>query len=905
MIPMTLQLKNFLSYGNELQTIDFNSHNLICFSGKNGHGKSALLDAITWAIWGYARKTVGSAKADQGLLRLGQNHMLVCLDFSCNAMHYRVRRELTIRHNKPFAALDFGIIQHDGNFASLTDKTIRATQAKIEKTINLDFESFCNSAFLRQGQSNEFCKKSPKDRKDILTRILGLQKYETIRRLALEKSKKALLDKQQVMLLKENITAEITYEDTLQKQSLELAYNIESLQKEITIAEQIYKEKKNYINTLGEQKNVYNIDKFALEQLKKQKLLLQNKLSTIRTEWRNAQKKIYHCVNLHTMQNQLEAATQECIYYQEKLKKGLSLKELFLQKKNELYTLESEWHATWQQKIEKQQQELNQLYLEQKSDESDIKHYENKLKEMSSETTALNNSISHIQKCIEETQKLKNTITTQVLQLQKRKDAYQRYKTEGSLRTAQLEELKQKKLLAHKTHNASCPLCEQTVTASRRRFLDNKFMLEETQIKRIIMRLSRVVIKLKPLIINQHNELEPLQKKIAEESLLQQQHKELSIKLQFLAQEIENIEHKKRVLQQKIDSYKNIIIEKETNITVLTQAEKKELQQTESFKNITQSMHCFEQQAAALQYNAQEHTTLEQKKQRLEQQMLLYKKAEEQIPLQIERKKQIFALCAELKALKEQEIILLKKVENIQKIETEATKAIAEQAHVTQTIKQLQTDKEKFLQEHGSVTMQLKKIVHYKQKKNELDTIIKEKTKLYQEFNTIAHAMGKDGIQALLIEEVIPEIEYEANDLLSRLTQNQSQIIIESLKDLKSGGTKETLDIFISDSLGIRPYELFSGGEAFRIDFALRIAISKLVARRAGTSLQTLIIDEGFGSQDEESLGLIMEALYKIQEDFEKIIVVSHLPFIKDHFPVHFAIEKGSMGSQISVLQQG
>ncbi len=114
--------------------------------------------------------------------------------------------------------------------------------------------------------------------------------------------------------------------------------------------------------------------------------------------------------------------------------------------------------------------------------------------------------------------------------------------------------------------------------------------------------------------------------------------------------------------------------------------------------------------------------------------------------------------------------------------------------------------------------------------------------------------MGKDGIQALLIEQAIPEIEAEANHLLAKLTDNQAHIMIESLKDLKSGGTKETLDIKISDTVGIRPYEFFSGGEAFRIDFALRIAISKLLAKRAGTSLQILMIDEGFGSQDEEGL---------------------------------------------------
>ena len=186
MIPIKIQIKNFLSYGAELQTIDFGNYHLICLSGKNGHGKSALLDAMTWAIWGQARKAGATSKADSGLIRLGQKQMLVIFDFVFNFQHYRIRREIMISQAKTTAVLEFGMIQDDG-VITLTDKTIKATQDAIVRLIGLDFDSFINSAFLRQGGSNEFSKKSSKERKEILAAILGLNHYDKLKDLAAEK----------------------------------------------------------------------------------------------------------------------------------------------------------------------------------------------------------------------------------------------------------------------------------------------------------------------------------------------------------------------------------------------------------------------------------------------------------------------------------------------------------------------------------------------------------------------------------------------------------------------------------------------------------------------------------------------------------------------------------------------
>ena len=111
----------------------------------------------------------------------------------------------------------------------------------------------------------------------------------------------------------------------------------------------------------------------------------------------------------------------------------------------------------------------------------------------------------------------------------------------------------------------------------------------------------------------------------------------------------------------------------------------------------------------------------------------------------------------------------------------------------------------------------------------------------------------------------------------------------------------ETLDIVISDELGARNYEMFSGGEAFRIDFALRIALSKLLARRAGAPLPTLIIDEGFGTQDSTGIEKLKEAIGSIQDDFEKIIVITHIEELKDAFPVRINVIKTPEGSTLEV----
>ncbi len=177
--------------------------------------------------------------------------------------------------------------------------------------------------------------------------------------------------------------------------------------------------------------------------------------------------------------------------------------------------------------------------------------------------------------------------------------------------------------------------------------------------------------------------------------------------------------------------------------------------------------------------------------------------------------------------------------------------------------------------------------------------------RLVGQYKQLERAFGKDGVPALLIEQALPEIESRANDLLDRLSEGNMSVRFATqaqFKDKKREDLKETLDILISDGAGIRDYELYSGGEAFRVNFAIRLALSELLAKRAGARLQTLVIDEGFGSQDAMGRQHLIEAINLVKQDFAKVLVITHIEELKEAFPNRIEVEKTEHGSLVRVV---
>ncbi|MEK7281867.1 MAG: hypothetical protein AAB037_05935, partial [Chloroflexota bacterium] len=217
-------------------------------------------------------------------------------------------------------------------------------------------------------------------------------------------------------------------------------------------------------------------------------------------------------------------------------------------------------------------------------------------------------------------------------------------------------------------------------------------------------------------------------------------------------------------------------------------------------------------------------------------------------------------------------------------------------------LRSLRDDKEHVGHSLGAIEENLKRCAKWEQEGRELrakQEIMAEEESIYEE---LTEAFGKGGVQALLIEQALPQLAQEADNLLKRLTANRMGLDFQTQRLTRKGAAVETLDIIISDELGTRSYEMFSGGEAFRIDFDLRVALARLVARRAGAPLSLLVIDEGFGTQDAEGRERLVEAINAVAKDFDKVLVVTHMEELKERFASRIEVTKTDDGSRVEVL---
>ncbi len=145
---------------------------------------------------------------------------------------------------------------------------------------------------------------------------------------------------------------------------------------------------------------------------------------------------------------------------------------------------------------------------------------------------------------------------------------------------------------------------------------------------------------------------------------------------------------------------------------------------------------------------------------------------------------------------------------------------------------------------------------------------------------------------------ILDEVVYAANLRLQRMSRSRYSL---ERSDYTGGGRgKQGLDLAVMDAFTgqSRPANTLSGGETFLASMALALGLADVIQSYAGgIHMDTIFIDEGFGTLDPDTLELAMETLVQLQSSGRLIGIISHVPELKSRIPAHLEVTRGDAGS--------
>jgi exonuclease SbcC len=843
-----------MCYRDNVPPLYFNGVHTASICGSNGHGKSALIDAMTWTLWGQTR-----AKRDDDLIHAGETETAVEFDFAVGEQEYRILR----KHRRPKrrgasgqTILEFQIAAN-GDFKAITGNTIAETQQKIIDTLHMDYATFTNSAYLRQGHADEFTTANPARRKQVLANILGLSYYDDLEARAKELAREQETKKEQL----ENAIADIN-EELARKPAYE--EELEQAQADLSQITETVKEHETRLNQLRQQKEAFEAKQWQLTQLEEHITQQTGALEQWAEQLRQQQARLKEHEDLIARRDSIETGYGQLV---EVRKSNDELEQKFRRSVN----LERQ-KAQLELKIKEASQSLLAEHAVVQRAVAELEARAGRLSQFRTDLQQARHQLQHLTE-EEEVLRQKNTagqeLRTRLYGLETNKSQFEQ----------DIKEIAEKLDLLLTEHGARCPLCDSELGAENLKLIETKYTAEKQQ-KAESLELTRTGLA------SGQVELKSLEEEIAQlDDRLKKERTTVQSRIGQLTQEIDEAEQAGKHLEGERDRLGEI----EQSLARRDFAAPQQELLTE-----------IEKEMASLDYDAQQHEQVRQQLASLEQYEEPKRKLEEADRLIGEERGAVARatgaiqqLRASLEADGQKKEELTKELASLPQVSDDLSQAESEHRDLT-------AGQERVREAIGSIKGKLERCAELEKRKKEREKLINQAAKEEQIYRDLAEAFGKKGIQALLIETALPEIESEANRLLGRMTDNRMNVKIETQRETKKGDTIETLDINIADELGTRNYEMFSGGEAFRINFSIRIALSKLLARRAGAPLPTLIIDEGFGTQDTVGIEKLREAINSIQDDFEKILVITHIEELRDAFPNRIDVVKTPDGSTLS-----
>ena len=852
MIPLQLRVRNFMCYRDNVPPLDFEGIHLACLTGANGHGKSALLDAITWALWGKAR-----ARRDDELIHLGESEMEVEFTFNLGGTVYRtLRKRDSSGRGRTVLDLQVQPPGERGSFHSIAESGIRATQEAIIRLLRMDYETFTNSAFLLQGKADAFTTRTPAERKRVLGEILGLSLYDEYEQRAKEKAKK-----------KDREVAEL--EGLLRDLDRELArqpeYELELAEAEVCVAElsTAVKDAEGTLRDLRHEQQMLEHQQIRLRELDRRLAQAEQEVGEIEAQISERQQRLTLYETTLAERQHLEedyaaliSAREAEANWNERLAQYVQIQDRQHRLERTVDTARRELDLA-SGRLQERIRELERRASEQRSHEQELTETRAQLALLAEQQARRDAAQAKAQALAEESAGLR------VRNDQLRSD---------------MDALKEKiDLLERETGEAECPLCGQALSDENRDLLLDQFQVEGKTLADTHRANNARRREIDASIKHLETEIQQLILMLSEQAAQQRREAQLERALdeaKHATGELESTRAKLTVLEERLRTGDYAPVEQAdlAHLAEELQALGYDSEAHEQARAETGRLHAFEAAYQRLQ------TALERvDEERVALDDLQARHARWQETLADDRA---------------QRETLVTKVAHLPEVS-------ARVQATAQEVEGLQTQSSKARLALGAAQQKLDHCGYLADERERHEVNRKKRVEEKGVFDELQLAFGKKGIQAMIIEAAIPEIEFEANRLLARMSDGRMHVRFETQRETLRGDTVETLDINIADELGTRPYDLFSGGEAFRVNFAIRIALSKLLARRAGAQLQMLIIDEGFGTQDAAGRQRLVEAINSIQEDFARILVITHIEELRDTFPVRIEVTKTEEGARI------
>lgn len=914
MKPLKLVINAFGPYieKTEIDFTKFGDNGLFLITGPTGAGKTTIFDALSFVLYGQASGDTRKTQSLRSDFAAENNKTYVDLEFLSNGEKYVLHRECgykTINRNgneKNISEVAELILPNKTAISRLTE-----VNEKITDILGIDKNQFCQIVMIAQGEFQKFLLAPTKDKEKIFRKIFKTDLFQTFQEKLSEMSKSANYNKEQTkLLLEKDIQDIIPNTDELTKliNDKNTVYNAKELIKNLEASvkadekenngfekntDKIQKECDKLIKDI-EKGNAINENKKALASLNENLPELEKRAKETKKSFEAEQGKEKERTQLNTEIQNLETGLKEYSELEtmqkklEEFNEDLNTsKEILRKYKESKRTLEAE-HKTNKKEVEAL-----------KNVEAEIVKNNSAIKDNDDEKEALNDVI----KTIDDYRKEKDKYEEQKSVSVEADETYNKKKEYAENLYKQFIANQAGNLAKDLKDGMKCPVCGSTkhphpAKLSKTAVTEEYIKLaneERDEEQKISIKEAKTLSTIEANIKNFEKDLLSYAKKQFKQKVIEgleekvenalSENKTMAKELINKKDGLEKKQSRKQNLEKAIKDFDKKKEEAESKITA------EEQKQSELNNNIASVSATIKEKLKNLKYKtkAEAENVLNKKKEKLSELKHAFELAE--------KEKNNAAL--ELSEAKGRKTELEKKIPKDNDIDVKALNLILAEK---QEVRDSMLDSQRVL------------FSRYENNKTKL-TGIRELSKKFDEISKKADMLDNlsrtangqlSGKQRISFENYVlgtyfDEILFAANKRFQEMTSYQ----FELRKSESQFGNKQTgldLDVFDAYTGKTRDVSSLSGGEKFKASLALSLGLSDIVQQQAGgIQIDTMFIDEGFGSLDDESLEQTMKTLSELSGNATLVGIISHVEALREKIEKKIVVTKTSQGSKMTI----